>query len=386
MEARAEGEPHTLCSRLSSWPVLYRSDDGLVRRLKINLRGQYQMAAVSPNGANRFRPGSGGHNAEWRRAYIGGELLLADGWRIWNLTNIGDLEGKKAPVHGEWSCRHTDWSLYELYVEKKWKKSRIQLGKLTPHYTSEYCLSSSVIKTVERSAMVNQVITVSNWGLWGAYEPQKGEEYAAGLYLSDTNRDLSREVSWSDDGRVFSLLAMKKALEPCGAMKQTLSAQYVHNFAHYRGRVVPAGTDYAGPGMRDVVSLGWDGSCADWAFMGNLIGGWGLEGRTKGKQAYGLIAMASNRLAPHWEGVVRYQFSLGRDAVKTDARYIVSVTEYPAWVDRLQAVYLGLNYYFCPEVPDMMKLMFGLEYTATSAHGANGFDGWTLMGAARFRF
>lgn len=381
-----EDEEHALSTRLTELPVLYKADEGLVRRVKLNVRGQYQEAAVSPNGANRFRPGSGGHNAEWRRAYLGGEIRFADGWRIWNLTNVGGLEGKRAASHGAWVHRHTDWSLYELYVEKKWTKGRVNLGKLTPHYTPEYCLSSSAIKTVERSAMVNQVITVSNWGLWGAYEPSREEEYAAGVYLSDTNRDLSREVAWSDEGRVFTLLSVKRRLAARGGFRQTLSGQYVHNFARFRGRAVPADSDYAGPCMQDTVSLGWEASCANWSFMGNLIGGWGLEGRAKGKQAYGLIGMVSNRFAPHWEAVLRFQCSLGRDAVKADTRYITSVTEYPAWVDRLQAVYLGLNYYVFPAVPDMMKLMLGVEYTATSAHGAQGFDGWTIMGAARFRF
>ncbi len=383
--AREDAE-NALSHRLAAWPVVYRADAGMVRRIKLNVRGQYQTAAVSPNGANRFRPGSGGRNAEWRRAYLGGEIRFADGWRLWNLTNVGGLEGKRAASHGAWEHRHTDWSLYELYVEKKWSRGRVNLGKLTPHYTPEYCLSSSAIKTVERSAMVNQVIAISNWGLWGAYEPTEKTEYAAGLYLSDTNRDLSREISWSDDGRAFSLLSAKRRLASLGGLTQTLSGQYVHNFARFRGRAVPAGSDYAGPGMQDIVSLGWEASCANWSFMGNLIGGWGLEGRAKGKQAYGLIGMAANRFAPHWEAVARYQCSLGRDAVKTDVRYIASVTEYPAWVDRLQAVYLGLNYYVFPDNPDMMKLMLGVEYTATSAHGSKGFDGWTIMGAARFRF
>ena len=37
--------------------------------------------------------------------------------------------------------------------------------QLTPHLTSEYCLASSRIKTVERSALCNELIPISNWGL-----------------------------------------------------------------------------------------------------------------------------------------------------------------------------------------------------------------------------
>lgn len=66
----------SLCRVLDRGPVLYRDDSSWIRRVKLTLIGQYQTAAVSPNGANKFCPSSGGHNSEWRRAYLGGDIVM----------------------------------------------------------------------------------------------------------------------------------------------------------------------------------------------------------------------------------------------------------------------------------------------------------------------
>ena len=153
----------SLCRVLDRGPVLYRDDSSWIRRVKLTLIGQYQTAAVSPNGANKFCPSSGGHNSEWRRAYLGGDVVMGDGsWRLSNLTNVGDLEGRHREVRGEWTGSRTEWSLYELYLEKTMPGIKFRAGKLTPHLTSEYCLASSRIKTVERSALCNELIPISN--------------------------------------------------------------------------------------------------------------------------------------------------------------------------------------------------------------------------------
>ena len=50
----------SLCRVLDRGPVLYRNDSSWIRKVKLTLIGQYQAAAVSPNGANKFCPSSGG--------------------------------------------------------------------------------------------------------------------------------------------------------------------------------------------------------------------------------------------------------------------------------------------------------------------------------------
>ena len=70
------GSLPSLCRVLDRGPVLYRNDSSWIRKVKLTLIGQYQAAAVSPNGANKFCPSSGGHNNGWRRAYLGGDILM----------------------------------------------------------------------------------------------------------------------------------------------------------------------------------------------------------------------------------------------------------------------------------------------------------------------
>lgn len=52
------GSLPSLCRVLDRGPVLYRNDSSWIRKVKLTLIGQYQAAAVSPNGANKFCPSS----------------------------------------------------------------------------------------------------------------------------------------------------------------------------------------------------------------------------------------------------------------------------------------------------------------------------------------
>ncbi|WP_423232323.1 hypothetical protein PVA48_04940 [Akkermansia sp. JRP_AM1] len=90
-----------------------------------------------------------------------------------------------------------------------------------------------------------------------------------------------------------------------------------------------------------------------------LMSGFRVVGTSLGENVYGLAVLPSYRFSPHLEGVFRYQLSHGRDAVKMYARYVPAVTTYPKWVSTMNSFYFGLNYYFFPEDPDMLKLMAG---------------------------
>ena len=166
----------------------------------------FRTAAVSPNGANKFCPSSGGHNNGWRRAYLGGDILMGDGsWRLSNLTNVGDLEGRHREVRGEWIGSHTEWSLYELYLEKTMPGVKFRAGKLTPHLTSEYCLASSRIKTVERSALCNELIPISNWGLEANFQKDaKSLYHSYGIYLNANGTDLKDEIQFHSADNLLS--------------------------------------------------------------------------------------------------------------------------------------------------------------------------------------
>lgn len=136
---------------------------------------------------------------------------MGDGsWRLSNLTNVGDLEGRHREVRGEWTGSRTEWSLYELYLEKTMPGVKFRAGKLTPHLTSEYCLASSRIKTVERSALCNELIPISNWGLEANFQKDARSLYHSyGVYLNANGTDLKDEIQFHSADNLFALNAMK---------------------------------------------------------------------------------------------------------------------------------------------------------------------------------
>ena len=284
------GSLPSLCRVLDRGPVLYRNDSSWIRKVKLTLIGQYQAAAVSPNGANKFCPSSGGHNNGWRRAYLGGDILMGDGsWRLSNLTNVGDLEGRHREVRGEWIGSHTEWSLYELYLEKTMPGVKFRAGKLTPHLTSEYCLASSRIKTVERSALCNELIPISNWGLEANFQKDaKSLYHSYGIYLNANGTDLKDEIQFHSADNLFILNAMKWKVASPMWDSQFLGYQYAHNFTEWRGRKIPSTSDYCGTGAQDVISLSWDASRGAFSIMGNLLAGVGIVGQPGAKNVYGL--------------------------------------------------------------------------------------------------
>ncbi len=386
----AEKNLPSLCKVLSQGPVLYRNDSSWIKKVKLSLIGQYQGSAVSPNGANKFRSSSGGHNNEWRRAYLGGDILFGDGsWRLSNLTNVGDLEGRHREVNGEWLSSHTDWSLYELYLEKTMSGAKFKAGKLTPHITSEYCLSSTRIKTVERSALCNELVPISNWGVEAEFQKSPSSlSHTYGIYLNANGTDLKDEIQFHSDDNLFLLNAMKWKVDSSMWDKQTLGYQYAHNFTQWRGRKIVSTSDYCGTGAQDVISLSWDASRGDFSVMGNLLAGIGVVGQPEAKNVYGVVLQPVYRISPYLEGVFQYQCAFGNRSVKMNARYVPGVTNYSSWVDSMHSFYLGLNCYLCPESINTVKLMLGVEYVTSQVDSATAkaFDGWSVFGAVRFKF
>ena len=147
------------------------------------------------------------------------------------------MEGRHREVRGEWIGSHTEWSLYELYLEKTMPGVKLRAGKLTPHLTSEYCLASSRIKTVERSALCNELIPISNWGLEANFQKDaKSLYHSYGIYLNANGTDLKDEIQFHSADNLFILNAMKWKVASPMWDSQFLGYQYAHNFTEWRGR------------------------------------------------------------------------------------------------------------------------------------------------------
>ncbi len=383
-----------ICDRLVGWPVLYENEDSFIRKVKLNLRGQYQTASVNPCGANNFRPGSGGHNDEWRRTYLGAQIWLGDGtWRINNLTNVGDMEGRQTQKGGAWVHNHTVWSLYELYLEKTLPGVKVLAGKLTPHITYEYCQSSAAIKTIERSALCNQLSPISNWGIEANFQKDKRSLYHSyGVYLNANGPELKDELQFHTEDNLFAMLSLRYPIHTRG-IDVNWAFQYAHNFTERRGQTKAAWSDYQGVGAQDILSLSWDMKAGESSIMVNALAGIGVVGQPGAKNVYGVVfehvmGLGDLGLSARVEYVFQYQYGTGKGSVKMNGRYVPNVTTYSGWVDSLHSFYCGLNFYLCPKSLNTAKLMLGAEYVTSesSRAGVKAFTGWSFLAAMRFNF
>lgn len=379
-------EPSSLCKQLATFTTLYKKPESALTSFKLITTGQYQMAHVMPNGANKYKKGSNGTNDEFRRAYLG---FQASFWKdkliVKNLTNTGGLPSSKKTVNKQWKRTKTDWSFFEMYAEYSSSLAQITWGKFAPELTAEYRTSSSSMPWIERSALVNQMVSVSNWGIQLTQAEKKAPTGGnISLYLNGTGDEFSQEFATSSDDSVTLLTSYYFTTKN----KSRLWIDYAHNFTHYAGKALPAQNQYDGTGARDIITLSWDKTINGYFLLAEAIAGFEVVGTNEGKNVYGLSFTTSKKIAPHWEGVSRIQLSTGSQSVKVNSRYAPSVTNYPSWVSSMISIYLGANYVLCPNSPALTRLMTGIEYTGTHSSHSNtaSYSGWTLLGALRFSF
>lgn len=381
-----------LCAQLKKAPVLYQNEKATyLNKLNFTIRGQYQLASISPAGANRFRQGSGGHDDEWRRFYFGGNAVMFNNRLVFNtLLNVGEIDGLHSTKDGRWARSRRDWSIYELYLQYNFDDFAVSAGKMAPNLTTDFSISSTEILTIERSHIANQLDSDSNWGVVVA-SPAKETLFSWnwGLMLNAAGTNLSDEIHFNTSDSAFTKATLSwDTSQALWGEKSSMTATYMHNFTKFDNRPAPADSFYAGPGARDVVACSWRTKQGDFYFLAEAAAGFNLTNRAEGNNVYGFYLLPSYRLGSHWEGVFRYQLSIGDKSVHVFNRYIPALTTYPSWVDSLNSFYFGVNYYLCGENPALFRIMLGAEYTTTHLSGRDdhGFSGWTYMAGVRFKF
>ena len=251
-----------LYARLKEMPYLYKNKDSeFLNQFKLLLTGQYQAAWVAPSGANKFRKGSGGHEDEWRRLQIGFEaVFLKNRLTLHSLTNMGETDGMYKLENGRWSRTKTDWGIFELYLKYKVNPSFfVRTGKITTKMMTEFRETASEIKTLERSDLVNQLGSISNWGIV-LENPRQDVPvgWEAAVFLNDTSTSLAHEIQFNTEDNAFAKASVH--MDARGFLpgeKSRVWLTYAHNFTHYAGRALPEDSYYSGLGARDVVTMDW---------------------------------------------------------------------------------------------------------------------------------
>lgn len=384
-------ESFSFCKWLPSKFKLFNAEkDGAtnpyIQEFSAKFRAQYQWGFVDPNGGHQ--DGMRSSNNEFRRLRAGFSARVFEDYKVEMVWNIG---GVNSTVNSSTNARsYTSSSLDSFSVSRNIGEVGVELGKFKPAYTGEYRTSSSKIKTIERSAIVNQLTAEKTWGLALKDANKKSTvAWQTGVWVQGIDDDTiwtTPEFN-SDTSALFGASLTIKAGE-----NAKVYVDYMHSFANVEdGDVVePDGVSYEGAGARDVLAITYEYNKDQFYFMGELIGGFGVIGIDESAEnVFGLVLMPTYKFNEHFEGVFRYQLSSGSNAAKIYKRYYTTNSDYSSTCDLMQALYFGVNYYICPEKPDMMKLMVGMEYVNShglSASDKEGFNGWQFSTALRVNF
>ena len=361
------------------------AENPYLQELSLKLRGQYQWGYLDPAGGDDRVKGNRNDNNEWRRFRLGAQAKVLNQFTLKGVWNVGGLDARNKFSDGEWDRSHTEGTLDELTLSTTLKPVTLTLGKHKPAYMAEYRTSSAKILTMERSVLVNQLKAEKLYGISVANADKKAEwGWNAGLWVNGQRDNAWLEPSLNSEDSVTLGMSVSRATGKNGR----LQLDYMHSF-HKDGET-NSGSEYAGPGAQDVFALSWEGKQDKWSFLAEAQAGLNVYGGASGAEnVFGLVLMPSYRFSPNWEGVVRYQLASGSNAVKGDSRYYTTNSTYSGTSDLLQGLYMGANYYVCPENPHMLKLMLGAEYLNSEgkdAKGKKGFTGWQLSSAVRFDF
>ncbi len=361
-----------------------KAENPYIQKFDVAFRAQYQWAVLDPNGDHR--DGFRSSNNEFRRLRLGAKAQVFNDYKVEMVWNLGGANGrfsdKKPGVRSRTSA-----SLDSFSVARNIGSTNVQIGKFKPAYIGEYRTSSSKIKTIERSAIVNQLTAGKTWGLSLKNKDKKADfGYQVGAWAQGIHEDnLWQEPAFKGDSSALLGASLNFKMG-----EGRLYVDYMHSCtSDHKLSNLQDGIGYEGAGAKDVLAFSYEYQKDELYFMGELIGGFGLYDADQGAEnIFGLVLMPTYRMSPHFEGVFRYQLSSGSNCATTYKRYYTENTNYQ-YGDLMQAVYLGVNYYVCPAKPDMMKLMAGIEYVnshGTNDDGVKGYNGWSFSTAVRVNF
>lgn len=386
---------------LGQWNKLYaadKKDNPYIQEFNLSLRMQYQAGWTQPNGDGHSQ--GGGHDDGFRRFRLGANAKMLHGkLKLVNVWDIGGVPGGRAKTpDGSWHHQDTSAHLYELNATYTAKPVDIGIGKMKPAFSSEYKTSSSAIITAERSQLVNQLRPETNWGLQfknsGKDDPTG---WLLGAYLNaEGGGKRGDELEFNSADNAFVFASLSRDTSGFLTEKGRLWLDYMHNFTDYIGsKPYPSyGNEryYKGPGAKDALALSWDMSHKRFAMVSEILAGFDVANAPTDDagNVWGIVLMPSYKFTPNLEGVVRYQYTRGTDAVKVEKRYATTTTTSTKYADDMHAFYLGLNCYLDSKNPHMGKIIAGAEYSNYSNDKGldrkYAFKGWTYYLAFRTNF
>ncbi len=366
-EAPAATAPFTICRLYDRHSTLYRGE-GLVRRVKLFGRYHGQWEDVNGQSGGTTYGSRGWRNRRWR---VGMEVEFAN-----NITYSGNVNLNSS---GLFDDRRQDSSRFVQNFEDitvRWAPSEdfyILVGKQKATITREYAESSNQLRTIERTQIVNNVISDKSWGV------------AVGFLLAGLNHEVGVYSNLYDsDWRLPA---------PGGGILATYRTSYeisesTEVFLDYQYNDVEAGLQAVlqnGPGgstrfntspYEHVIAIGTENNFGRYGLITDVIYGANLNAGSR--DTFGLLIMPFYDISDELQFVTRYAYmSNGELSNPQDSATEDTFTVNPR-VDGLHTFYAGFNYHICG---DTVRLILGYEYATGSLQNTGArynSDAWVL--------
>ncbi|MDF1659854.1 MAG: porin [Verrucomicrobiales bacterium] len=345
--------------------TLYEGD-GFIK--EVSFHGRYHGQFISGDEEINGVTNNGYHNWHHRRFRLALEVEMQNNLTFYAEANIADGTGNSTNLFNDPGPFFNDFQ--DLYIE--WEPSDdffLKVGKQKQHLTREDIESSKRIKTVERSAIVNEVAGARPWGAVVGFNT--GElSHQIGGWVHGAHAD---SPEWVD---MSSNTGFSYNLEVPVSDTTSLFFDYVFvdNDEGNEAAQFPAANGTSGAAYEHAFAIGAEIESGKFQLMTDLIYGAnrsGGGGIPAGNDTWGFYVVPSYDITDKLEAVFRYGY-LAEGREQRPQRFGA-----PAGgnfgggrqsVEHYHTIYAGLQYFICGE---KLKVMGGYEYATGEVFGTD---------------
>jgi hypothetical protein len=252
----------------------------------------------------------------------------------------------------------------------------VTVGKQKPKFGWEWALSSRLIPTFERGALINQFRPdyASSAAIDGKIDKWS---YFAGVFSNDTMSDGDDSAGFGDfDGGWSGIASVGYDFsESFGLKKAQWRLDYLHSEHDENDEIFTA--------FENGVSTSLELKDGSWGLVTEVLFGDGVATN------WGLVLIPTYDITRKLQLAGRYQLGVSDEDAGLSAQRRYEREVGGAGGDMYNAVYLGLNYFLFdgkdvekkPDQKHRAKLMGGVEYA--NMDGPKGYDGWTALAGVR---
>ena len=380
------------CESLKNFGTFYNSPDSVtLQQAKLFLSYQHQVGHI--DGTDKNARSFDDSFEEFRRFWIGLSGKFGTHWKFKVVSQISNDRNAYPDDYRQWGhetfrAANLTFDADKFFDIENTDSLEIGYGRRTGRMADEWQRSSTVINCLERSSFANK--------LW-LYDEEKGNplaawvKWSAGRHTVDTalfSGTYDDYLGGWKDSKVYYASWL-------GDYSQSSSYDQLEYWISYYKQNGKLEQDRLARGNDWSLSLVNRIGLGPWALHSTLA--WGnngeqanplREGDFEGVVIMPMYWVKQERL----KLVARflYQRSDSAEGLKLNSRYapIAEIRDSSLDLnggrgDRHQALYLGLNYYFCGE---NLKLISGIQHDKLESLGSCQYRGWTVGSSIRFWF